>query len=111
IAYLSQKLGLIMTTPAEISSLGKQIPGKLFFHPCLVSCGVAGNTAYRMIKFPGHLIFMTSHAVRELLGKRGFIREKDKEKGREKNKGKVYCRDRNDFHNPKKILKTNPLKW
>jgi hypothetical protein len=53
---------------------------------------------------------MALHAVRELLGIRGFIRKKDNDKGREKNKGKVYCRDRNDFHKPKKILQTNPLK-
>jgi hypothetical protein len=109
-AYLSQKLGLIMTTPAEVNSLSEQIPGKLCFHSCLVSSGVAGYTACRMIILPCNFIFMTLHAVRELLGKKGIMGKKDNEKGRDKNKGKVYCRDRNDFHKPKKILQTNPLK-
>jgi hypothetical protein len=108
--YLSQKLGLIMTAPAEVYSLSKKISGKLCFHSCLVCCGVAGYTAYRMIKIPCCFIFMALHAVRELLGKRGFIRKKDNEKGGQKNKGKVCCRDRNDFHKLKKILQTNPLK-
>jgi hypothetical protein len=66
-AYFSQKLGLIMTTPAEVNSLGEQIPGKLCFHSCLVSSGVAGYTTYRMIILPCNFIFMALHTVRELL--------------------------------------------
>jgi hypothetical protein len=71
-AYLSKKFGLIMTAPAEVNSLSKKISGKLCFHPCLVCCCVAGNTAYRMIEFPCYFIFMALHAIRELLGIRSI---------------------------------------